>query len=48
MIPYKSPLETAVPNRLEVRLEIVKAMRTLVEDRDEQLLERRAEIVSIR
>jgi hypothetical protein len=48
MIPYKSPLATAVPNSLEVRLEIVKAMRTLLEEGDERLRERRAEIASIR
>jgi hypothetical protein len=48
MIPYKSPLATVVPSRLEVRLEIAKALRTLLEDGDEQLRERRAEIASIR
>jgi len=48
MIPYKSPLATVVPSRLEVRLEIAKALYTLLEDGDEQLRERRAEIASIR
>jgi hypothetical protein len=29
MIPYKSPLQTAVPQSLEKRLEIMNAIRTL-------------------
>jgi hypothetical protein len=48
MIPYKSPLETTVPNSLEVRLEIAKALQTLAGDQDERLRQRPAEIASIR
>jgi hypothetical protein len=48
MSPYKSPLETAVPNSLEVRREIVKAILTLAGDQDERLRPRRAEIASLR
>ena len=49
MIPYKSPLLTAVPQTLEKRLEIVDAIRALAaRDDDERLSKRRAELASIR
>jgi hypothetical protein len=48
MIPYKWPVATAIPQNPEVRLEIAKAPRTLLEDDDERLRQRRAEIASIR
>jgi hypothetical protein len=48
MIPYKWPVATAIPQNPQVRLEIAKALRTLLEDGDEQLRQRRAEIASIR
>src|SRR5208282_2330153 len=44
----KWPLATAVPKRLDVRLEIVKAMRALAPDQNEALRQRQAEIASIR
>jgi hypothetical protein len=47
MIPYKPYRETAVPKTLETRLEIMKAIRTLaVQDEDEQ--RRRADIAALR
>jgi len=49
MIPYKSPLLTAVPRTLEKRLEITNAMRALTaQDGDDQLYKRRAEIATMR
>ena len=49
MIPYKSPLLTAVPQTLEKRLEIIDSIRALAaRDDDEQLSKRRAELASIR
>ena len=48
MIPYKWPVATAIPQNPEVRREIAKALRTFVEDDDERLRQRRAEIASIR
>jgi hypothetical protein len=48
MIPYKSPLATAVPQTLEVRHEILKATRSLLEDWEEPRRQRQAEIASIR
>jgi DNA-binding phage protein len=48
MIPYKWPVATEIPRNPAVRFEIAIAMRTLLEDGDEQLRQRRAEIVSIR
>lgn len=48
MIPYKWPVATAIPQNSQVRIEIVKAARTSLEDGDEELRRRRAEIASIR
>jgi hypothetical protein len=48
MIPYKSPLATAVPQSVEVRLEILKAAQTLTENGEDRLRERRRAIASIR
>ena len=48
MIPYKWPVATAIPQNPAVRLEIAKALRTLLEDDGERLRQRRAEIASIR
>ncbi|MFZ1923190.1 MAG: hypothetical protein WAU57_16305 [Xanthobacteraceae bacterium] len=48
MIPYKWPVATAIPQNPMVRREIVKAMRVLIEDGDEQFSRRRAEIAAIR
>jgi hypothetical protein len=48
MIPYKWPVARAVPQSMEVRLEIAKAIRAFLEDDDEQFQARRAEIVSIK
>ena len=48
MIPYKWPLATAIPQSPAVRREIAKALFALVDDEDEQMRQRRAEIASIR
>jgi hypothetical protein len=48
MIPYKSTLATAVPQSLEVRLEILTAARALTEDGEDRLHERRQAIASVR
>ena len=49
MIPYKSPLLTAVPQTPEKRLEIIDAIRALAaRDDDARLSKRRAELASIR
>jgi|GEM_PF-4074833 len=48
MIPYKWPVATSVPQNPHVRFEIAKALRTLLEDGDEKLRQRRAEIASIK
>jgi hypothetical protein len=48
MIPYKWPVATAVPQNLEARFEIAKAIPTLAGADDEALRQRRAEIASIR
>jgi len=48
MIPYKWPVATAIPQNPHVWLEIAKALRTLLEDGDEQFRQRRAEFASIR
>jgi hypothetical protein len=48
MIPCNSSPMSAVPRNWEVRLEIMKAMRSLAQDWNEPLQQRRAEIASIR
>lgn len=48
MIPYKWPVATEIPRNPAVRREIVKAMQKLVDDGDEQVQQRRAEIASIK
>jgi hypothetical protein len=48
MIRYKWPVATAIPQNPAVRLEIAKALHTLLEEDDERLRQRRAEIASIR
>lgn len=48
MIPYKWPVARAVPQSLQARLEIAKAIRTLADTDDEALRQRRAEIAAIR
>lgn len=48
MMPYKWPIATAIPENPQIRREIVKAARMFLEDGDEQLRRRRAEIASIR
>ncbi len=49
MIPYKSPLLTAVPQSLEKRLEIMNAIRTLTApDGDDQVRKRQADIAALR
>lgn len=48
MIPYKSHLATAVPEALEVRLEITKAIQALTtQDQEEQRQRRAAKLTSI-
>ena len=48
MIPYKWPVATAIPQNPVVRREIARAMQAFLEDGDEQLRQRRAEIAAIR
>lgn len=49
MIPYKSHLATSVPETLEVRLEVMNAIRALaVQSEEERLRRRRVEMASIR
>ncbi len=48
MIPYKSPLLTAVPQTLEKRLEIMNAIRALAVRDDALLRQRQAEIAAAR
>jgi hypothetical protein len=48
MIPYKWPVATAIPQNPVVRREIAEAMQAFLEDGDEQLRQRRAEIASLR
>lgn len=48
MIPYKWPVATTIPQNPQVRHEILKAAQTFLDDGDEQLRRRRAEIASIR
>jgi hypothetical protein len=49
MITYRSPLATAVPWALDVRLEIMRAIRALgAQEEDEWLRRRRAELALIR
>lgn len=49
MIPYRSPLLTAVPQSLEKRLEIMGAIRTLtMPDVDDQVRKRQADIAALR
>jgi hypothetical protein len=48
MIPYKWLVATAVPQNPAVRRDIAKAMQSFLENGDEQLRQRRAEIASIR
>ena len=48
MIPYKWPVATAIPRDPAIRHEIVKAMQAFLQEGDEQIRQRRAEIASIR
>jgi len=48
MIPYKWPVATAIPQNPAVRREIARAMQAFLEEGDERLRQRRAEIASLR